>query len=125
MKRTWFGRETRRRDRPISVTVRPGRRARRIVFHSPDTVVLGGRFIRLRPIEYDLLKTLAIDFPNAVSGWRLLRATWGHHATGRFNYLKQYIQFLRTDVERNPSVPEVIITERGGGYRLAVPPTFY
>ena len=54
-----------------------------------------------------------------------MRATWGQHANGRFNYLKQYIQFLRTDVERNPSVPEVIITERGGGYRLAVPPTFY
>ena len=113
------------RIRPINPTARAGRRARRIVFHSPDTVVLGGRFIRLRAIEYDLLKTLAMGFPDTVSGWRLLRATWGQHANGRFNYLKQYIQFLRTDVERNPSVPEVIITERGGGYRLAVPPTFY
>ena len=113
---------------PISwtrgLTVRPGRRARRIVFHPHDTVVLRRRYIKLSPTECDLLKAIAMSFPVAVSGRELLRATWGQHATSRLDYLKVYIRYLRSKLERNPSAPEVIIAEPGGGYRLTVPPTF-
>lgn len=107
-----------------SPTALPNRRLRRIVFHESNAVVLGGRYIRLSPMEYDLLKALAASYPNPVSSVGLLSYVWGRHASGRTNYLKLYVHYLRTKLERNPSSPKVIITERGHGYRLALPPTF-
>lgn len=82
------------------------------------------RSVKLSPIEFDLLRVLAASYPNPVSSVRLLTHVWGRHAIGRTNYPKLYIHYLRTKLERNPSSPEVIITERHRGYRLAVIPTF-
>ena len=109
----------------LRLSVIPGARARRIVFSSDGiTIGLAERSITLSPTEYDLLKTLATDFPNTVSSAELLRLTWGRHTIGRLNYLRLHIHYLRTKLEQEPSSPEVIITEQGNGYRLAVSPVF-
>ncbi len=98
--------------------------ARRLVFNSANTVAVGERHVKLSPTEYDLLKALAASYPYPVSSVRLLSHVWGQHAIGRTSYLKLYIHYLRTKIERMPSSPKMIITERGYGYRLAVPPVF-
>ena len=97
---------------------------RRLVFNSANTVAVDERHVKLSPIEYDLLKALAESYPYPVSCRRLLSYVWGQHAIGRTSYVKLYVYYLRTKIERMPSSPEVILTEWGHGYRLAVPPTF-
>jgi len=83
------------------------------------TVTLFGDAMHLSPKEFELLKLLALSRGQVVTHKRLLAAGWGGSSPDT-QYLRSYIAFLRQKLERDPSEPEIILTEPGVGYRLKV-----
>ena len=86
---------------------------------STREVHLGGKVVKLSPIEYSLLSHLARNAGRVVTHRALLEKVWGSEYTTATDYLKVYIQRLRVKLCDNPSVPNLILTERGVGYKLA------
>jgi two-component system KDP operon response regulator KdpE len=72
----------------------------------------------MTPIEYEILKYLALQAGRVVTHKQLLRAIWGPNYQEQTQYLRVYIGQLRRKIEADPSQPTYIITEPGVGYRL-------
>lgn len=81
-------------------------------------VTVEGKEIKLSPIEYDLMKNLAVHAGKVLTHKHLLRTIWGLSYENDTHYLRVYIGQLRRKVENDPSHPGHIITEPGVGYRL-------
>ncbi|MGH7309088.1 MAG: response regulator [Candidatus Rokuibacteriota bacterium] len=82
-------------------------------------VVLASREIRLTPIEYKLLTTLARHAGKVVTHQQLLREVWGPSHTDQSHYVRVYMAHLRHKLEAEPARPRYLLTEPGVGYRLA------
>jgi len=81
-------------------------------------VTLNGREISLTPIEYALLKTLALSAGKVLLHRHLLREVWGPGYDQDVNLLRVNISKLRHKIEADPARPRYIVTEPGVGYRL-------
>ncbi|MBS0254664.1 MAG: response regulator transcription factor [Proteobacteria bacterium] len=82
-------------------------------------VRVDGQPVKLSPKEYNLLAALAESAGQVVTQRRLLAAGWGRSEADP-QYLRVYMGLLRQKLEVNPAEPELILTEPGVGYRLAV-----
>jgi two-component system KDP operon response regulator KdpE len=85
---------------------------------SHRVVTLAGREIALTPIEYALLKTLALHAGKVLLHRHLLREVWGPGYDQDTNLLRVNISKLRHKIETDPARPQYIVTESGVGYRL-------
>lgn len=74
--------------------------------------------VRLTPIEYRLLATLARYAGRVLTHDFLLREVWGPGYTSQHHYLRVYMAQLRHKIEPDPARPRLLITEPGVGYRL-------
>jgi two-component system KDP operon response regulator KdpE len=83
-------------------------------------ITLDGRPINLSPTEYRLLVLLAQHQGRVLPHNFLLREIWGPEYVDEFNYLRLYISYLRSKLERNPAQPRLILSEWGVGYRLGI-----
>ncbi|QGP93914.1 KDP operon transcriptional regulatory protein KdpE [Neomoorella glycerini] len=83
-------------------------------------VKMKGREVKLTPIEYEILKNLALHAGRVLTHHHLLRTIWGPEYEEETHYLRVYIGQLRRKIEPDPANPRYIITEPGVGYRLAV-----
>ncbi|MFA7276693.1 MAG: response regulator [Pseudobdellovibrionaceae bacterium] len=83
------------------------------------TVTLAGKAIQLTPTEYKLLSALVRQPGKVLTQSALINAVWGKSAQGNNQYLRIYIQRLRTKLGDDPVHPKYIITDSGIGYRLA------
>jgi two-component system KDP operon response regulator KdpE len=81
-------------------------------------VSLDGKDIRLTPIEYRLLTTLARHRGRVMTHEHLLQEVWGPHHTHQHHYLRVYMANLRQKLEPEPSRPRLLLTEPGVGYRM-------
>jgi two-component system KDP operon response regulator KdpE len=81
-------------------------------------VTVKGEEVRLTPIEYEILKFLAVQAGRVVTHKQLLRAIWGPNYQEQTQYVRVYIGQIRRKIEIDPSQPKYIITEPGIGYRL-------
>ncbi|HYM70994.1 MAG TPA: response regulator [bacterium] len=81
-------------------------------------VTVSGREISLTPIEYVLLKTLALHAGKVLIHRHLMREVWGPGYDPDTNLLRVNISKLRHKVEPDPARPQYILTEPGVGYRL-------
>lgn len=80
-----------------------------------------GQDIVLTPTEFRLLVYLAQHPGQVFSRGQLLEAVWGYSAEfSDENTVKVHIRRLREKIEPDPAVPELIVTVRGLGYKLAV-----
>lgn len=84
------------------------------------TVLKEGSEISLTRTEYELLRFLTINAGKVLTHRELLREVWGPEYGEETEYLRTFIKQLRRKLEPNPSRPELILTQPGMGYRLAV-----
>ncbi|MGQ9502406.1 MAG: response regulator transcription factor [Anaerolineae bacterium] len=81
-------------------------------------VIVDGQVIKLRPTEYRLLYHLVNNAGWTMPHETLLAKVWGHEYRDETHYLRLYITYLRQKIEKDPSNPQYILTERGIGYRF-------
>ena len=84
-------------------------------------VTMDGRSIPLTPIEYDLLRLLAVNEGKLLTHPAILREIWGPAYREESNYLHVYVSHLRRKLEPDPARPRYILTQAGVGYRLVNP----
>jgi len=85
-------------------------------------VAVDGEEVRLTPTEYELVRVLVQNAGHVVTHGLLLREVWGSQVQKETNYVHVYITGLRKKIERNPQMPELILTQPGVGYRLMILP---
>ncbi|MEL7567296.1 MAG: winged helix-turn-helix domain-containing protein, partial [Dehalobacterium sp.] len=83
-------------------------------------VMVGDREVKLTPIEYDILKQLALHAGKVLTHRQLLKSIWGTEYQEENHYLRVYIGQLRRKIEPDLNRPKYIITETGVGYRLMI-----
>jgi len=86
-------------------------------------VTMGLRYIALTPVEYALLKTLALAAGRALAPRQLLREIWGPECAPDLNVLRVSVNKLRHKLEPDPARPSYILTDARVGYRLDAPPS--
>jgi two-component system, OmpR family, KDP operon response regulator KdpE len=86
--------------------------------YAAHVVKLNNDEIRLTDTEYRLLSVLAKNAGKLITQRQLLKDIWGISAIEHTHYLRIYIAQLRHKLEKDPSRPQLIITEPGVGYRM-------
>ncbi|HLZ55360.1 MAG TPA: response regulator transcription factor [Ktedonosporobacter sp.] len=81
-------------------------------------VIVRGEKVTLRPTEYRLLYHLVSNAGRLLTHETLLSKVWGREYRDEAHYLRLYITYLRQKLEKDPSHPKYILTERGLGYRF-------
>jgi len=76
--------------------------------------------IDLTPTEFRLLVALAEAQGHPVSSENLVLTVWGAVYAGETEHVKRYIWRLRRKLEKDADIPQLIISERGVGYRLVM-----
>ena len=79
---------------------------------------VGGEIVQLRPTEYRLLYHLVQNAGWVVTHDQLLTKVWGYEYQDEPHYVRLYINYLRKKIEKDPSNPDYILTERGVGHRF-------
>ncbi len=82
-------------------------------------VFIRGKLVKLSPTEFKLLTCLIENRGWLVSHEELLRKVWGPDYVSDKSFVKLYIRYLRQKIEKEPSHPQLILTERGVGYRFS------
>ena len=81
-------------------------------------VWVDGELIKLRPTEYRLLYHLVKNAGWVMTYDQILSKVWGYEYRDEPHYVRLYINYLRQKIEKDPSNPKYILTERGVGYRF-------
>lgn len=82
-------------------------------------VFIRGKLVKLSPTEFKLLTCLIENRGWLVTHEELLRKVWGPDYIGDKSFVKLYVRYLRQKIEQDPGRPQLILTERGIGYRFA------
>lgn len=109
------------------------RRANRVTAEGETTIRSGGLTIdlaarvvtsegsdvHLTPIEWDLLRVLAVDAGRTLTHQQLFKRVWSGRSHGDAQkYLRVHIANLRRKIEPDALRPRYILTEPGVGYRF-------
>lgn len=84
-------------------------------------VTVRGQYCNLTPIEYKLLSYLAANAERVLTHEQLVTRIWGPMFRQETQYLWVNISRLRAKIEKDPSKPQYILTERGVGYYFQNP----
>jgi len=84
-------------------------------------VFLSGKRVKLTPIEYQLLSELVRNDGRVLTHNVLLEKVWGFEYEKVDGFIKKYIYRLRSKLDSDASKPQMIITERGIGYKFVKP----
>ncbi len=76
--------------------------------------------MKLSPTEFRVLSCLIKNCGWVVPHEQLLEKAWGLDHVSDRSHVKLYIRYLRRKIEKDPSNPQLILTERGVGYRFSV-----
>lgn len=90
------------------------------VDYSSHLVSVDGKPIKVTATEYEMLKILAQNAGKLVTQRQLLSEIWGPGSIEQTHYLRIYVTQIRKKIERNPSQPQLLLTEPGVGYRLMI-----
>ena len=83
-------------------------------------VTLAGRPLKLTVTEYEILRTLSVNAGRVATYDALLRQAWGERA-GEAKHVRTFVKRLRRKLGEDAVRPAYILTERGLGYRMAMP----
>jgi two-component system, OmpR family, KDP operon response regulator KdpE len=111
----------RRAELPAPVQALPDFQAGELAIHFQNQeVTVGGKQVKLTPVEYKLLYHLVRNAGHLLPHQALLDRVWGGDCDASPEYLKVFISRLRAKL-RSADGPEYIETERGRGYRFVRP----
>lgn len=110
-------------DNPSGAPVKPARSAG---FEFGDLTIdmerhevrVGGKVMRLKPKEFDLLEFLARHKGIALSRELILERVWGWSYDGNSRTVDVHVRWLREKIEPDSTNPSRIVTIRGVGYRF-------
>lgn len=77
-----------------------------------------GQVVSLTPTEYRMLAELARRGGEVATREELLSAVWGYDGYD-LGLVNTHIKRLRARIEEDPAEPQIVLTVRGFGYRLA------
>ncbi len=86
---------------------------------SLQDALVDGRPAGLTQKEFQLVQLLAARAGKAVSRDFLIDHLWGEDELGSDKNVAVYIRRIRQKIERDPDDPEILLTVRGYGYRVA------
>ncbi len=89
------------------------------IHREANVVVRDGIELPLTRTEYKVLCALAEHPGWVLTRTQLLEQVWEYDYFGDERLVDTHIGRLRSKVERDPSKPELIVTVRGAGYKLA------
>jgi two-component system KDP operon response regulator KdpE len=81
-------------------------------------VSVRGEAIKLTPTEYALLRLMIKHVGKVLTHQQILREVWGGEYINETHYLRVYFAQLRQKIEQDPTMPKILLTEAGVGYRL-------
>jgi two-component system, OmpR family, KDP operon response regulator KdpE len=84
-------------------------------------VTRNGAIQRLTPTEWALLRALVLHAGKPLSTKQLWDMVWAREFGDPTVHIRVHITHLRRKVEPNPSMPRLIVTEPGLGYRFVAP----
>ena len=87
-----------------------------------------GQRLKLTLTEYDVLKILVQNAGKVLTHKHIITGIWGPRGSSQLQNLRVVMTRLRHKIEADPDKPQLLLTEPGVGYRLAVvkwevPPT--
>jgi two-component system, OmpR family, KDP operon response regulator KdpE len=86
-----------------------------------QSVRLDGSPIQLTRTEFRLLRLFAENRGKLLTHRMILQRVWGPSYQVESHYLHVYISRLRQKIERDPTRPQLLLTEPGAGYRMTDP----
>jgi len=81
-------------------------------------VTLGGNDVHLTQNEYKIVSLLSRNAGKVLTHDFIIREIWGPGLKGDNQILRVNMANIRRKLEKNPAVPEYILTEVGVGYRM-------
>ncbi|EMY06352.1 putative KDP operon transcriptional regulatory protein KdpE [Leptospira interrogans str. 2002000626] len=87
---------------------------------SNRNVQVSGITVHLTPTEYIFLTFLIQHAGKVLTQEQIIRHVWGPFAKNESGSLRVHVASLRKKIELDPSSPELLLTEPGVGYRLAI-----
>jgi DNA-binding response OmpR family regulator len=81
-------------------------------------VVVGGREVRLTPIEYKILRLLMQKSGKVLSNCQIYEAIWKTAPFGADNTIAVHIRHIREKIEKNPANPQYVKAVWGTGYKV-------
>ncbi len=81
-------------------------------------VTVGGKEVRLTPIEYKILKLLVQEKGKVFSIDQIYETIWNMQAIGVDNTIAVHIRHIREKIEENPREPEYLKVVWGTGYKV-------
>jgi two-component system KDP operon response regulator KdpE len=85
------------------------------------TVTRCGEPVHLTPVEWNLLRVLAMQPGRTLTHDQLFHAVWGRTYGDAKLHLRVHVTHLRRKIEAHPAAPTLIVTEPGVGYRCDLP----
>ena len=82
-------------------------------------VLLRGKEVHFTPMEFNILTLLLKNCGKVLTHNYILKEVWASSLDNDVQSLRVFMANIRRKIEENPAKPRYIITEVGGGYRLA------
>lgn len=79
-----------------------------------------GVLVKLTATEYSILALFVKNAGKVLTHSYITRELWSNPYTDNLQILRVHIAQLRKKIEANPSIPDLLITEPGVGYRLRI-----
>lgn len=81
-------------------------------------VTVGGKEVRLTPIEYKILRLLVQERGKVLSIDQIYESIWNMRAIGADNTIAVHIRHIREKIESNPKEPRYLKVVWGTGYKV-------
>lgn len=76
--------------------------------------------VKLTATEYAILALMIRHAGRVLTHNFIMKEIWGIHYAENFQTLRVHVAQIRRKIEQNPSIPQLLITEPGVGYRLKI-----
>jgi two-component system KDP operon response regulator KdpE len=82
------------------------------------TIRKNNEILKLTATEFNLLALFAKNSGRVLTHQYILREIWGHTYHDETQYLRVFVAQIRKKIEDDPTLPSLLITESGIGYRF-------